>query len=63
MANAVSLPEEYEKQFENHDDGDSEEEEEEEIEEAGNSKQNGSVVKRTDKYGFYGGDQYTDPTL
>ena len=27
------------------------------------SKQNGSAYLQTDRYGFVGGDQYTDPTL
>ena len=39
------------------DDKDSEEEE------PGTSKQNGAVTQRTDRFGFLGGDQYTDPTL
>ncbi len=41
-------------------DNDSEEEDEANGE-AGSSKQNGTVSKQTDRYGFIGGEQYTDP--
>lgn len=34
----------------------------EDAESASTSKQNGSAYLQTDRYGFVGGDQYTDPT-
>ena len=52
MANA--LPEEYEQHFYNQEDTDDED--------AGTSKQNGAVYQKCDRYGFMGGDQYTDPS-
>ena len=52
MAKAIpSVSEEYEEHFYK-DDDDSDEE---------SYKQNGAVNKTTDRYGFIGGDQYTDP--
>lgn len=36
----------------------------EDFDEAGTSKQNGSLsLSQTDRYGFMGGDQFTDPEL
>jgi len=51
MAKAIaSVSEEYEEHFYKDDESD------EEL-----YKQNGAVNKLTDRYGFIGGDQYTDP--
>lgn len=52
MANA--LPDEYEQHFYNQDDSDDED--------ASTSKQNGGFSQQCDRYGFVGGDQYTDPS-
>ena len=30
---------------------------------AGPSKQNGSITQKPDRYGFFGGEQYTEPGL
>lgn len=43
------------------DDDDSEEEENGYSDEAGPSKQNGVAHRQVDRYGFLGGDQYTNP--
>ena len=70
MAKAAvpTLEEEYESTFHNHhdDDVDSEEGEMGGGEYAANggpstSKQNGEAYRQTDRFGFLGGDQYTDP--
>ena len=51
MAKAISsVSEQYEEHFYKDDESD------EEL-----CKQNGAVNKTTDRYGFIGGDQYTDP--
>ena len=68
MASAApkpSLEAEYERNFHNHtDDVDSEEEEDGDSYGASTSKQNGEAaasLHQTDRYGFVGGDQYTNP--
>ena len=57
-----SLEAEYEQKFQNHlDDVDSEEEDDGDSYGASTSKQNGDAGLEVDRYGFIGGDQYTNP--
>lgn len=60
--NTPELELQYEQNIFNSEDVDSEEEDTKNNEQPGSSKQhNGSVMYTADRYGFTGGDQYTDP--
>ena len=59
MANADPGPGLAMQEF--YDDDIDSEDEDEEASTSGNGKQNGVVSRETDRYGFIGGDQYTDP--